>query len=376
MIVLGPRDAEPGGAPEHWREGYWRPDTLFRGPQGCQFTAIPFDKCDAVFEYDARMQRRPMPEEQGWEAGGSDTSPWQHDPQHGVLRYDSQGSGPSFWRAGAQIERIPERGAAYGLFWIDRPSRDSREPGLDFAFEAQPRDGRPRGMRGCFSSLWHWRALDDSDIRPLIRAAAEPEMTQVWHRFGMDAELTGAETAQDDLDRDDGGKTIGSLDGLISNEDRGIFGYGNRNEAPVAARFGLTQEHRGLAGMVRNYVASFPGTFLRPSFRAMAMTETTLLRLLFCRAPGEDDRGAVFRVNYTSPSLGMRDNMLPEIEAPEALLIFDSGAPGTAAEISVPLENLRPGEPIRFTVERNWRHDEDRLRATAFLVSLILEEAP
>jgi len=376
MIILGPRDADLGGAPDYWREGNWRPDTLGRGPQNCTFTSLPFDKCDVVFEYDARRPEQPMPADQGWELfeDGSDT--WRHDPQHGVLRFQADGSSRSFWRREGDADTQFDRGAAYGLFMINRPEEEPRNPGLDFIFQAAPEEGRVRGMRGCYSDRWHWRALVGSAQRPILRAAAEPEMEQVWHNFGMDAELVGARIEQDNFDSNDGGKTIGSLDGLISNEDRRFFDYAERDNPLPVATFGLTEPAQSIAGMVRTFVTSFSGRFLRPAFRATAQAEVTRLRLVFCRAPGEDDRPAVFHVRYTSPGLGMRDNSLPDRSAGRETVVFDPGRPGELVEISFRLDSLRPGEPIWFTVERDWHHDEDQLRDTVHLLSAILEPEP
>lgn len=374
MIVLGPRDADLGGAPDYWREGFWRPDTLFRGPQTCAFTSIPFDKCDAVLEYDARLPGRPMPQDQGWDFVGGDEGIWKHNSEHGVLDFRPEGSTPSFWQSASERSEFPDRGAAYGLFAITQPAREQRGGGLDFLFQVPPREGRTRGMRGCFSTLWHWRSLDGANARPIMKSAAEPGIENVWHRFGMDAELTGRGIDEDGFDRDDGGKTIGSLDGLISNEDRRFFLYSGSDRGVPEAVFGLTDEGTPMAGMVRNYVVSFPGVFLRPAFRAIAPAVNTRLRLVFCRSAGEDDRAAIFQIRYTAPSMGMRDNVLPEKEAPLAGLKFDPGAPGALAEIAVPFEGVLAGEPIWFTVERAWQNDEDQFRGTAHLLSLILEE--
>lgn len=376
MIVLGPRDADLGGAPDYWREGFWRPDTLIRGPQTCTFTTIPFDKCDIVLEYDARRPERPMPADQGWNLLGEDNGIWQHDPRHGVLTFKAEGETPSFWHAEAEQEMTPDRGASYGLFAIWQSAAALRDGGLDFIFHAPARQGRTRGMRGCYSSLWHWRAFQGTDFRPIMKVAAEPGIEQVWHRFGMDAELTGREVALDNVDRDDGGKTIGSLDGLISNEDRRMFLYGPSDTRVPAASFGLTDKETRMSGMVRNYVASFPGIFLRPAFRVIAPGEKTRLRMIFCRPPSEENAPASFQVRYTAPSLGMRDNALPDKEAPPAALQFDPGAPGALAGITVPLDGLKPGEPLWFTVERDWRSGDDTLRDTVYLLSLIVEEEP
>jgi len=374
MIVLGPRDADLGGAPEYWREGNWRPDTLQRVSNICNFNSIPFDKCDIVLEYDARRPEQPMPADQGWELAEGREGVWRHDALHGVLRFELEDD-RSFWRFTGHSEGPFNRGAAYGLFLISQSAVESTEGGLDFVFQAAPEGGRIRGMRGCYSSLWHWRSLDSIHQRPILKAAPEPEITQVWHSFGMDAELLGEEIdEEEDTDRNDGGKTIGSLDGLISNENRRFFGYSEDDNPEPVGMFGFLDGAQRMSGMIRNYVASFPGRFIRPAFRTTALSEVTLLRLVFCLSPGGDEEAAIMQVRYSTLSLGMRDNVLPDVEANLSAVKFDPANPGEVAEITVALEGLRPGEPIWFTVERDWRNPEDQQRGTLHLLSVIVEQ--
>lgn len=377
MIVLGPRDADLNGAPPCWREGNWRPDTLRRPPHLCAFTTIPFDKCDLVFEYDARRPQQPMPFDQGWKLVSEGDGNWEHDPLHGTLRFHPEGPTPSFWRRSDQLRPMPDRGAAHGLLMMIDGPRETREGGLDILFEAAPPNRRARGMRGCWSDRWHWRALDGSDAFPLIKAAAEPTLDRAWHGFGLDAELIGPEIDAGDVDPNDGGKTIGGLDGLISNDDRRRFRYGTAEPEQAVAIFGMTERDTRVAGQIRNVCVSFPGRFVRASFRALTLAETTRLRLILCLgAEGEvENAGAVIRVLYTSPSIGMRENALPEKEAPPGVIAFDPANPGGAVEVDFDLEGLKPGEPLRFTVERDWRSGEDRLRDTVHLLSAVLEEA-
>jgi len=374
MIILGPRDADLGGAPDYWREGNWRPHTLDNAPSNCTFTSIPFDKCEIVYEYDARRLDTPTPEQQGWSLVSEGSAIWSHDKTHGALRFDIS-IGPSFWVSKPENTSTFARGAAYGLFFITQSSLDPNEQGLDFLFHANTGDKSVRGMRGSFSNFWHWRSLTGNDSTPLIKDAAEPSMIQVWHRFGMDAELIGADSTDDRFEKNDGGKTIGDLDGIISNEDRGIFGYGDPNIEQPFALFGVQDKSNPISGMV--FVTSFPGRFIRPAFRATAQSKTTKLRLIFCAGNDvkvEDD-AAVFLVRYAAPSIGMATNDLPTKEADRNRVTFDPGQTDELVEIEFELKELVVGEPIWFTVERDWQDESDRLEATVHLVSAILERS-
>jgi hypothetical protein len=375
MIVLGPRDADLGGAPAYWREANWRPDTLGRQPSGAAFPSIPFDRCDLVLEYDARRPEQPLPSDQGWKLQSESDGIWRHDPLHGVLRFQPEGATPSFWRQVGELPDKFDRAAAHGLFSVSRSAAGLDDGGLNFRFAATPDGGRGRGMRGTWSSSWHWRALDGSEIFQILKAAAEPGIERVWHGFGMDAELTGPQIDAADTDSDDGGKTIGSLDGLVSNEDRRRFRYGLA-EPGFVAEFGLTEANTRMEGMVLYFAASLPGRFLRPAFRATALAETTRLRLLFARGQvSEDDRAAAMLVRYASAGIGPGENALPVKEPPVEFVKFDPALPDALSEIAYRLEDLVPDEPIRFTVERDWRNPDDTLPETVHLVSLILEEA-
>ncbi|MQX37643.1 hypothetical protein [Roseospira navarrensis] len=377
MIVLGPRDADLGGAPAYWREADWRPDSVGRTPRGPTFPAIPFDRCDLVLEYDARWPGRPLPSDQGWELASEGDGLWSHDARHGVLRFRPEGATPSFWRRMGRLESKLDRGAAHGLFRIDQGAQEIRAGGFEVMFMVAPPQGRARGMRGCWSDRWHWRTLDGGVPFPLAKASAEPSLDRVWHGFGMDAELVGPPVPQDNFDPDDGGTTLGSLSGVVSQEDRRRFGYGEFEPQTPLVIFGMTEPGTAMAGQIRNLCVSFPGRFLRPSFRAVAQAETTRLRLLFGvdGSPRDGRNTAAIRVRYTAPSLGMREGLLPQKDLGGRPLAIDPGRADGLHELAVDLEGLKPGEPLRFTVERAWDADADTMPETALLLAAILEEA-
>jgi hypothetical protein len=222
-----------------------------------------------------------------------------------------------------------------------------------------------------------YRTLDDADVFPMVQNIAESDLLRVWHRMALDAELTGPDVPNDNVEPRDGGKTIASLDGYINNDPRHRFSYGRRGPAGVVAEFGAKTKTAGqLSGWLRNFHASFPGRFLRTGFRAVALAKTTRLRLVLCVEAGPlfANAPAVFLVNYTSPSLGMRIGLLPSKPATPATVDFNTSNAGTMVEVKVELGDLEPGEDLWFTIERHWQHDNDKQRSTVHLLMVIVED--
>lgn len=376
MIVLGPMNADLNGAPPYWRTGNWRPYTLTEAPSGCVFTTVPFDKCDLVFEYDARLPKTPLPEDQGWKLSNGSPDNWKHEPERGTLRFSFKDDSSSFWSRIEKRETMPDRAVAYGLFRIERDSGTEKRGGLDFVVEANPPNGRSRGMRANWTNRFLYRPLDNANSFPIAQPAAEPTLLNAWHRLGLDAELMGPKVRGEDVEEDDGGKTIGSLDGLINNDDRRAFRYGPAAGPQARAVFGKTDPGGPLEGEIRNFVGSFPGRFMRAGFRAVALGNRTRLRFIFCADPGARDEpgSAAFLVRYATPRLGLRPASLPLNEAPRAIRQFDASNIHRTVEVPVDLANLTAGEELWFTIERDWRHEGDKLRATVHLLMVIIEE--
>ena len=374
MIVLRPMDADLNGAPPYWRSGNWRPNTPPTLSLPCAYTTCPFDKCDLVFEYDARLPERPMPDAQGWKQGGATGDFWQHDAERGALRFSIPDNVDSFWSVEALIERGTDRSVGYGLFLAETGKPDTQVGGVDFVTQASPPEGRYRGMRGNWTGGWNYRRLDTGALIPMVQPTAVQTLGDVWHRFALDAELTGPNVRGEDVEEDDGGLTIGSLDGILNNDPRRLFGYGATAESAALALFGKTDESGNVAGWIRNYYASYPGRFMRAGFRAVAHGETTLLRFVFCAeaSPEADRDTAAFVVRYASTSLGLSANSLPAVEAPLAVAEFEAGK---TVELPVKLTNLEDGEELWFTIERAWKNDEDRLRSTLHLLMVIVQDA-
>ncbi len=377
MIVLGPMDANLNGAPPYWRTVNWRPYTRAAAPANACLPTLPFDKCDLVYEYDARIPKAPLPADQGWSREGGADSDWVHDPARGVLRFSIK-EGVSFWIREEKAGRItPDRAVARGLFLIQQDSGNTRQGGLDFVVEASRDEGRTRGMRANWTNRFLYRSLDGGNFLKVSQPSAEPTLLRAWHQMALDAELSGADVNIDGIEKDDGGKTIGSLDGLINNDNRNAFGYGKGGSPLTRAVFGKTDGPGPVEGLLRNFYASYSGRFLRASFRAITLGKRTRLRFVFCvdADPGFEPGSAVFRVRYATPSQGLRPAELPSRNAPLAIRQFDAANVGRTVEVPVDLgKRMKAGEELWFTLERDWRHEADKLRATVHLLQVIVEE--
>ena len=244
------------------------------------------------------------------------------------------------------------------------------------ATQASPKEGRQRGMRGSWTDGWTYRRLDNGAPIPMVQPTAVQSLSDVWHRLALDAELTGPNVKGDDIEDDDGGMTIGSLDGILNNDPRHLFGYGGNAKSEALAQFGKIdpKANGSVDGWIRNYCASYPGRFMRAGFRAVALGKTTVLRFVFCAEidPKAEPGTAAFLVRYASPSLGLNATSLPSVDAPLAIGDFEAGK---IVELRVELEQLVSGEELWFTIERDWRNEEDRLRSTPHLLMVIVEQA-
>ena len=383
MIVLGPMDAELSGAPDYWRRGNWRPYTLTSPPPMCAMATIPFDQCTMVMEYDARdTSNGPLPSDQGWTFNGDSIAGWSHDAALGVLRFALADGSRSYWEREDVVPEPPPRAVGYSVFNIELAGQERRDfGGLDFRIEAGFSDGvnQSRGMRGGWTRNWLYAPLDsESAARPVIQPSAEPEMLNTWHRMALDAELVGPPVAIEGVDSDDGGKTIGSLDGLVNNDDRYLFRYGQGVVPPVVrAQFGVTDDLSlgPIQGVLCNFYTSFPGRFVRAGFKVVAPGPTVRLRFVFSVPPEPNFVAdtAVFLVRYDFGD-SLRPAALPTRELPRLNLNVDGSTIGRTIEVSERISGLAAGAPVWFTLERDWQNENDRLRSTAHLLMVIVEQ--
>ena len=388
MIVLGPLDADLCGAPHYWREGNWRPPLpmdIVAGSHGLGLMpSIPFDRCDAVLVYDARDPDAPLPRDQGWDEKTSGIEP-RHEAEQGTLLIEA-GEGDVLGYLGAEtgrLERMPQYAVCTTVFAKDATaSEDRRARGWEAMVAASGEGRRARGMAMSWNERFVYRSLDGARTFPFSAAVSHDTLHEVWHAAALDGQLLGFRVNRDEAgnveaEDDDGGRTINSLDSLINNEPRVVFGYGDAPDRPTLfASFGKPEEAGIFRGRVRRFAASAPGRFMRAEFRAAALAERVRLRLVLYAEGGSEREeplreSAAFRIAWASGD-ELRPNALPQRSLTVARA-FDPSDAWRIVEVAAELGDLKPGEPLWFALERDWRSDEDGLRATVHLLQVIVE---
>lgn len=377
MIVLGPNHADLHGAPDYWRSGNWRPRTTgLTGDALAHIASVPMDKCDLVFEYDARDAERPNPSDQGWEIL-QDGGRGEHDPETGTLRLQADNNGQVFWERSEAIQtRLPETVVAYAVYLPERlTGRQQRFGGFDAQVLASLPDQPLRGMRANWSDLFRYRQLGTApNTLEIDSELPQDRLFGAWHRFALDAELF----APDGSDQNDENlMTLGSLDDLINHDQRAFFGsIDGRGEPTFTARFGKTEPQGSLQGRLRRIVASTPGRHVRAEFRASAPGTRVRLRLVLMAeaSRGVEPGPIAFAIRFAAPSLGrFRPNELPNQRLAAARNV-DSGEFNRVIEVEAAFDReLVAGEPFWFTVERAFDSGEDEFRGTVHLLQAIVE---
>jgi hypothetical protein len=388
MIVLGPMNADLGGAPAYWRQGNWRPPGVDRQTEQGSLaltTSIPFDRCDLVLEYDARDLKRPLPGDQGWDLKSSGGEPM-HEAELGALRFDVPEGEILFFSGETRIrlENIPEYAVFYVLFTREDDRRaeqeDRREDATIIGWDAQillKRQREPfRGLRATWGDRFLYRELGNGTAAKQIDASVPHDtLTEVWHSAAIDGQMRGIRSRRDSPFPDDGGKTIGSLDHLINNEDRAFFGAEQSAAGPArfVARFGKTDPRGTYRGRIRRFVASAPGRRICAEFRAAAPGKSVRVRLiLYADIPEDGTEGsAAFTIRYASGA-SVRPNEIPRDEVTISRQ-FDATNFHRIVEAAVDLRPFTAGAPFWFSVERDWQNRSDTLTSTVHLLQVILE---
>jgi hypothetical protein len=163
--------------------------------------------------------------------------------------------------------------------------------------------------------------------------------------------------------RDD--RALMSLAGVVDHRALGWFGRAPAAEAGLTALFGFTRKGGRASGQLRNTVVSGPGRFIRVWLRSAAPADAPVLRLGFISDSRPEGRARI-AVRYSGDP-GRQPFALPGDRIDRTLSA--GGAPGRVFLIDMPLERARGGQHLLLTVERDWTHREDELRATIRLVS-------
>jgi len=385
MFVLSALDADINGAPAFWVEGNWKPGSNIGDAPAGSIPSVPFDKCDVVHEYDARLGT--LPNLQGWTPSGSGFSAGHYNMLGTrALSIDTQGNNQSFWRRDTQIAR-PARIAAYAVFSIDEVESGSEAgEGFDMVVEANTGGDEFKGLRAAWGDPG---SLDGSpaefqyiplesptlgdDFKNIKSTQPIDQIRSVWHRMSLQGKF-------------DITKTIESLDDSINYEELTFFGDSEADGPSLAtfrADFGATKSPGPVVGRLRNFVASGPGRFIRAWFRAFALSTNPKLRLVLVAdalPAGETATQVEFRVRYQTLADLDDPFAMPvnakiatvNITSPEQVFILEFTLDNTGLEAGSGTDPIDASHPLRFTVERTNSTANDPRRSTVHLLQVIL----
>jgi hypothetical protein len=359
VVVITLTDADLNGAPDFWRRIDWLPTpNAAIDPTAAALPGIPLDKVDFLVEYDARLGS--VPDDQHWKPSPAAPSFFKLLP--GTLAFGNQTNGPAFYTRGTALERgIPEQVHAYATVMIgEAPARATRDMGESFEirFQVAPTGDESRGMRAGWcrdktGGLFHYVTLDGTARISPTSIEPQDRLTKAWMSVSLQADLSD-------------NRALMSLAGIVDHRPLEWFGRAGTGDAELTALFGFTRVSGRASGQLRNLVVSGPGRFMRVWLRSVAPADAPVLRLGFI-TDGLIEGRARITVRYDSDP-DRRPFALPAARVDRTLAI-GGVAPGQISFIDLPLKRARQGQHLLLTVERDWTHREDEMRATTRLVS-------
>lgn len=346
MQILRPRDADMNGAPDLWRSNFnvVVPSTSSQ-PAGSSVETIPFDKCVAVIEYDARDGS--LPTDQGWTHTGTGVTGDYDLVPGGAMSVNVGGGDTSYWVKSVALADAPT--AVHGYMVAQRSAIAGKlELRALATYDGTEQFGARLSMEGS--------ELHALDLTGAGDVALDETLTYGWERFGGSVLKDGAAAAfHRDMMKLVSPTLYDNLAVVESQRLKAVFG---------------DVTGAGVEAYVRNVVVSTPGRFLRAGFVASAISTTPTLRFFFSReASASSDLVAVFKLRsgqgtdpYTTPATETTFSV--PVPTANALL-----------EIPVQLSGLTSGAPFWFQVERAWDDGDDTFEGTVHLHHITVRSA-
>jgi len=342
-MILTPFDADLNGAPQAWIRGQYGVLPTGQPASGSRVT-IPFDKCVAVHEYDARFGT--LPAAQGWIHNGAGSPSDFSLVEGGALRIQTVAA--SYWN---KTIMLPLPALSSFMYTAVAPVIETTYAtvgdGVDFAAMYGTVDDLPfRGIRMTYAEkTWYGTRLDGSASTP-FKPNGEP---RGW------VPVAAAESADRAQAWGDGGA------GQFTSPVWGTVGAAAAGE--VVSSFGDSAASVTDAN-IRNFVASYGGRFIRAGFTAFSPVTSPALRLyLVADANASALKTARFRVRY-----GVATGNPYAVPVTFTDTTINFVAPNQVYPVQLALAGLTANEPFWFTVERVWDHANDNLQATVHLL--------
>lgn len=309
-------------------------------------SGIPFDKCDAVIEYDARFGT--LPDAQGWTHAGAGPSADYNLVAGGSLDVENT-AGPTYWTKEITLATPADQVHMYAHYRVQTAS-SADEEGVSFLGAVAP--GGSADYEGA------QMVQGESKLSYLTLDSATPALVSnrpraSWSSIftGVDVGAMGFASVEDaPAELVDAGTTWGSLAG------------GGVNPT-MLARFGCF--YGDVHAQIRNFAVSAPGRFMRAFFKSFTATSNPVLRLYFA-SDLDAASSARFKVRYGALGLGNNPYALGALSSSTNAFFTTKNS---VVEVAVSLPSLTAGAPFWFTVERDWASVDDATRATLHLLS-------
>ena len=374
MIILSPYDADVNGAPNYYVTGNWRPRISSSTEQkdSGSIHSVPLDWCDKVLEYDIRFGGKPNAGTQptAWspQPNAAAADAWTQEDLGGSersLRLDVANAVSSFWQAEATLTANPDRVVAYATFMVDSFGGSSNvESGFEMRAVAAENASTLRGVRGVWTNSFNYVKLATATAVPVSTTVPIDDVTANWHRVAFDAPVVG------------GSNTILSLDDSINIDTKATFGsVSNPGGTKLFARFGKVLSggsNDAVTARIRNFVASAPNRFVRAWFRAFATGTTMTLRLVLVPdtfLPVAGNNAARIKVRWASRPAASNPFAVPSSSSSQDIIFTTAN---TVKLVDFSLTGLTAGQPMWFTVEREFGIVSNETKGTVHLLQAII----
>jgi len=344
-MIHSPFDADLGGAPRAWID---RAAGRVPGaqPGSGSRASIPFDKCAAVIEYDAR--RGTLPAAQGFTHAGSGSAGNFQLIEGGVLHGVTTSTLPSYFAKQLTLSADPGEVHSYAEALVIAGTHTSPSDGLVFdgRYTATP-SGAFQGVRYALVVPNQWRTTKlDSSSDNAVAGRADG-----WTRFAT-SHIAGS-PAHDQQWIEEQSAYVAQL-----------YGTTGTNAAIVCQMIFGDINGSGIDALVRNAIVSLGGRFIRAGWSSFTQVSNPVIRLyLTADANGSASKTARFRISYGT---GTGNPYAALTVTAEATVAFTTA--NIVYEVPFQLSALTPNSPFWFTVERVWDHGDDKLTATAHLL--------
>lgn len=340
-------EAELDGLPRHIIENNLSLMLPTAQPGTGSLHGIPFDRCKAVVEYDARFGT--LPAAQGWTHAGAGLPADFVLIDGGVLN--------AFTTTDSYFEKevtLGAPGTALHMFTKFRvqASTFGAGEGLETRAELAP------GAFGLYEGVRYFQQqyeLFDRKLDGTAQSNMAYRFEGIWTQLFV-GERIGSNLAAYTVDDDRMVPVV-----VATKFGAGVAGG---TSPTVRARFG-DFEGGGLTAQLRNFVVSTPGRFMRAFFRSYAAIASPVLRLYFV-SDLDGANPARFKVRYGNLGLGTNPYSFGALSVGSTAYFTMKNV---MVEVTVSLPSLTAMAPFWFSVERDWANVDDVTDATLHLLS-------